>query len=96
MADKVTVTLNQTRRYFGGRARVNETRRARTPGQPRQSDHQGFEEGRSNPNCWALGILQVRKRPARMGRNPATGEAIKIGASKKVALRASKELKEAI
>ena len=32
-----------------------------------------------------LGILQVRKRPARMGRNPATGEAIKIKASKKVA-----------
>ena len=30
-----------------------------------------------------LGILQVRKRPARMGRNPATGEAIKIKASKK-------------
>jgi DNA-binding protein HU-beta len=25
-----------------------------------------------------LGILQVRKRAARMGRNPATGEAIKI------------------
>jgi DNA-binding protein HU-beta len=43
-----------------------------------------------------LGILQVRKRPARMGRNPATGEAIKIKASKKVAFRAAKELKEAI
>ena len=43
-----------------------------------------------------LGILQVRKRPARMGRNPATGEAIKIKASKKVAFRASKELKTAI
>ena len=36
-----------------------------------------------------LGILQVRKRPARMGRNPATGEAIKIKASKKVAFRAA-------
>src|SRR5665213_194659 len=35
-----------------------------------------------------LGILQVRKRAARMGRNPATGEAIKIKASKKVAFRA--------
>ncbi len=34
-----------------------------------------------------LGILQVRKRPARMGRNPATGEAIKIKASKKIASR---------
>ena len=43
-----------------------------------------------------LGILQVRKRPARMGRNPATGETIKIKASKKVAFRAAKDLKEAI
>ncbi|HEY5046421.1 MAG TPA: HU family DNA-binding protein [Rhizomicrobium sp.] len=43
-----------------------------------------------------LGILQVRKRAARMGRNPATGEQIKIKASKKVAFRASKELKEAV
>ena len=43
-----------------------------------------------------LGILQVRKRAARMGRNPATGEQIKIKASKKIAFRASKELKEAI
>ena len=43
-----------------------------------------------------LGILQVRKRPARMGRNPATGEAIKIKASKKVAFRAAKELKQAV
>ena len=43
-----------------------------------------------------LGILQVRKRAARMGRNPATGEAIKIKASKKVAFRAAKELKLAV
>ena len=43
-----------------------------------------------------LGILQVRNRPARMGRNPATGEAIKIKASKKVAFRVAKDLKEAI
>jgi DNA-binding protein HU-beta len=43
-----------------------------------------------------LGILQVRKRAARMGRNPATGEAIKIKASKKIAFRAAKELKEAV
>jgi DNA-binding protein HU-beta len=43
-----------------------------------------------------LGILQVRKRAARMGRNPATGETIKIKASKKVAFRAAKDLKEAI
>jgi DNA-binding protein HU-beta len=43
-----------------------------------------------------LGILQVRKRAARMGRNPATGEAIKIKASKKVAFRATKGLKMAV
>jgi len=43
-----------------------------------------------------LGILQVRKRPARKGRNPATGAEIKIKASKKVAFRAAKELKEAV
>jgi DNA-binding protein HU-beta len=43
-----------------------------------------------------LGILQVRHRAARMGRNPATGETIKIKASKKIAFRPSKELKETI
>ena len=37
-----------------------------------------------------LGTMEVRKRPARMGRNPATGEAIKIKASKKVAFRVAK------
>ena len=42
-----------------------------------------------------LGIFQVKKRPARMGRNPATGEAIKIKASKKLAFRAAKEVKDA-
>jgi DNA-binding protein HU-beta len=43
-----------------------------------------------------LGILVVRKRAARMGRNPATGETIKIPAKKKIAFRAAKELKEAV
>jgi DNA-binding protein HU-beta len=43
-----------------------------------------------------LGVLVVRKRAARMGRNPATGEPVQIKASKKVAFRASKELKESI
>jgi len=43
-----------------------------------------------------LGILVVRKRAARMGRNPATGAPIEIKASKKVAFRAAKELKEAV
>ena len=43
-----------------------------------------------------LGILQVRSREARMGRNPATGEPIQIAASKKIAFRPAKELKEAV
>ena len=49
-----------------------------------------------------LGVLQVRirpARPARKGRNPATGEEIQIKASKaskKVAFRAAKGLSEAI
>jgi len=43
-----------------------------------------------------LGIFQVKRREARMGRNPRTGEAVKIKASKKVTFRPSKELKEAV
>ena len=43
-----------------------------------------------------LGIFQVRSRAARLGRNPATGEQIQIKASKKIAFRPAKELKEAI
>ena len=43
-----------------------------------------------------LGILQVRARPARWGRNPATGEKIRIKASKKVAFRVAKDLKDSI
>lgn len=37
-----------------------------------------------------LGIMQVRHRAARWGRNPATGERIRIKASKKVAFRVAK------
>lgn len=43
-----------------------------------------------------LGILEVKNRAARAGRNPATGETIQIAASKKIAFRPAKELKEAI
>jgi DNA-binding protein HU-beta len=43
-----------------------------------------------------LGIFQVKRREARMGRNPRTGEPVQIKASKKVTFRASKELKEAV
>ena len=43
-----------------------------------------------------VGKLQVRQTKARMGRNPATGELIKIKAKKKVRLTPSKALKEAV
>ena len=43
-----------------------------------------------------LGILEVKNRPARSGRNPATGAVIQIAASKKIAFRPAKELKQAI
>ena len=43
-----------------------------------------------------LGTLEVRKREARVGRNPATGAILQIAASKKVAFRPAKELKEAV
>ena len=41
-----------------------------------------------------FGKFQVRQLKARTGRNPATGEAIKIPARSKVAFSAAKELKE--
>lgn len=43
-----------------------------------------------------LGVLEVKHRPARQGRNPATGATIQIAASKKIAFRPAKELKEAV
>jgi len=43
-----------------------------------------------------IGKLQVKQTKARMGRNPATGELIKIKAKKRVRLSPSKALKEAV
>ncbi len=43
-----------------------------------------------------IGILTVKDRAARKGRNPQTGEEIKIPASKKVSFRVSSSLKEAV
>jgi DNA-binding protein HU-beta len=40
-----------------------------------------------------LGIFQVKKRAARKGRNPNTGEAMKIKASKRVAFTVARDLK---
>ena len=43
-----------------------------------------------------FGTFSVRKRSARMGRNPKTGEEIKIRASKVPGFKAGKALKDAI
>jgi DNA-binding protein HU-beta len=43
-----------------------------------------------------FGILKLQKRKARMGRNPATGEAIKIPAKTVVKFTVSKVCKETI
>lgn len=43
-----------------------------------------------------LGTLVVRKRAARDGRNPQTGEKIKIKASKTVGFKPAKALKDAL
>lgn len=43
-----------------------------------------------------IGKMQVRRSKARMGRNPATGETIRIAAKKRVRLTPSKACKEAV
>jgi len=43
-----------------------------------------------------FGIFEVKKREARVGRNPRTKEAIEIPASKVPAFKASKSLKDTV
>ncbi len=43
-----------------------------------------------------LGMILIRHRKARMGRNPQTGEPVKIKASKKLAFRQSAVMKAAV
>lgn len=43
-----------------------------------------------------FGKFKVQSKPARTGRNPATGAAIEIAASKKVAFTPAKQLKDAV
>ena len=43
-----------------------------------------------------FGTFTVKKRDARMGRNPQTGAQIKIGASKSVKFKAAPELKKSL
>ena len=43
-----------------------------------------------------FGIFEVKEREARMGRNPKTGEAMEIAASKVPSFKASTTLKDAV
>jgi len=43
-----------------------------------------------------IGTISIRERKARMGRNPQTGEAVKIKASKKLAFRQSTTMRDAL
>ena len=43
-----------------------------------------------------FGTFEVRERAERMGKNPATGEEIKIAATKVPAFKAGKALKDAV
>jgi DNA-binding protein HU-beta len=47
-------------------------------------------------NLVGFGSFSVRNRGARMGRNPRTGEAMKIAASKTVTFKAGKSLKDKV
>ena len=55
-----------------------------------------YREAKKGFTLPGIGKLVVVKRKERMGRNPQTGEPIKIKASKKIAFRPAKELKEAV
>jgi nucleoid DNA-binding protein len=45
-------------------------------------------------NLYGLGTFEVRATKEKMGRNPKTGESIKIPAGRKVVFKAAKGLKD--
>ena len=47
-------------------------------------------------NLPGFGRFKVKDSPARQGRNPATGETIKIAASKKLGFSPAKQVKDAL
>ncbi|MBI5723208.1 MAG: HU family DNA-binding protein [Planctomycetes bacterium] len=55
-----------------------------------------YKEAKNSFTIPGLGKLVLVNRKARMGRNPATGEAIKIPAKRVVKFRVAKAAKEAI
>ena len=54
-----------------------------------------YKEAKKGFTIPGLGKLIVQKRKARMGRNPATGESIKIPAKKVLKFRIAKAAKDA-
>ena len=56
----------------------------------------GSLSGGDSVSLVGFGTFNVRHRAARMGRNPQTGAAIHIGASKSVGFKAGKALKESL
>ncbi len=50
----------------------------------------------NNVSVSGFGTFRISERAAREGRNPATGETIKIAASKNVSFKAGKDLKESV
>ena len=47
-------------------------------------------------NLAPIGKFKVKDSPARQGRNPATGEAIEIAASRKLGFTPAKQVKDAL
>ena len=56
----------------------------------------GSPSGGDSVSLVGFGTFNVRHRAARMGRNPQTGAAIQISASKSVGFKAGKALKESL
>jgi len=56
----------------------------------------GSLSGGDSVSLVGFGSFNVRHRAARMGRNPQTGAAIQISASKSVGFKAGKALKESL
>ena len=56
----------------------------------------GSLAGDDSVSLVGFGTFNVRNRAARMGRNPQTGAAIQIKASKSVGFKAGKALKESL
>ena len=55
-----------------------------------------YKEAKNTFTIPGIGKLVLRNRKARMGRNPQTGEAIKIPAKRVVKFRVAKAAKDAI